>query len=381
MPEMSPKTQQGNKTPPHPEARASLVAELCFFLLIPLLSYVAWNVPDDKPVRESHSDYAAFLDIPFPGACDVVVDGGSIQSALDSARPRSTVCVKNGVYSGKVNISTTGLVLKNYPGHKPVIIPGYGTGNRVEINASETTVEGFEISGGYEGIKIYRPNTTIRNNYIHDNKFAGILIVSTDNNLILDNDIELNGTCGMRCDMPGQVRLSPKNVHGIYISDYLCKGARNNLIRNNVIKDNPGMGINFNGSLCRSGIGIINTIVEGNELINNSWGIALFYNIKDSRFRNNRFSASTHPDTNHVNFAHLGIWGSTNNTIEKNIFISLMPGYRPLMVFDKDSENQQVDGNTWSTHEEEWVWGGKELGSFKSNYKNTTGWDKNGTIK
>lgn len=357
----------------------SLLSGFCLLLLLPLILSVARNLPSNKSVRENPSDYAAFPAIPFPGACDVVVDGGSIQSALDGARPRSTVCVKNGVYRGKVNISKTGIVLKNYPGHKPVIIPGYGTGNRVEINAPETTVEGFEISGGYEGVKIYRPNTTIRNNYIHDNKFAGILIVSTDNNLIVDNDIELNGTCGKRCDMPGQVRLSPKNVHGIYISDYLCKGARNNIIRNNVVKDNPGMGINFNGSFCDRGI--TGTIVEGNELINNSWGIALFYNVRDSRFRNNRLSVSSHPGTNHTDFTHLGIWGSKDNLFHKNIFISIIPGYQPIMVFDKDSENQEVDGNTWSTKEEKWMWGGKELDSFKSSYKKTTGWDKNGTIR
>lgn len=370
---------QRKKTPLHFKSAASLLPKLCLFLLLPILLSVARNVPSDRSARDDLSDYAALPTIPFPGACDVVVDSGSIQSALDSARPRSTVCVKNGVYRGKVNISKTGIVLKNYPGHKPVIIPGYDIGNRVEINAPETTVEGFEIRGGYEGVKIYKPGTTIRNNHIHDNKFAGILIVSTDNNLIVDNDIELNGACGEECDVPGEERLSPKNVHGIYISDYLCKGARNNIIRNNVIQDNPGMGINFNGSFCDRGI--IGTIVEGNELINNSWGIALFYNVRDSRFRNNRLSVSTHPDTNHTDFTHLGIWGSKNNLFHNNIFISIIPGYQPIMIYDRDSEDQDVDGNIWSIKEEEWTWGGKELDSFKSSYKKTTGWDKNGTIR
>lgn len=356
-----------------------LIPELCLFLFLPLLLttavYLSWN----KSEHEDSSANVTGLAMPFPGACDVVVSGGSIQSALDQAMPRSTVCVKNGVYKGKVNISKAGVTLKNYPGHSPVIIPGFGTGNRVEINAPETTVEGFEISGGYEGIKIYQPNTTIKKNYIHDNKFAGILVVSTDNNIIMDNDIELNGTCGKACDMPGQVFLSPKNVHGIYISDYLCRGARNNIIRNNVIKDHPGMGINFNGSTCERGI--TGTIVEDNEFVNNSWGMALFYNVRDSVFRNNRFSASRHPDTNHTTFTHLGIWGSKNNFFRDNIFISNMPGYQPVMVNDDESENQEVDGNTWTTAEEEWMWGGKELGSFKSSYMKTTGWDKNGKIR
>ncbi len=368
MPGLFPKMLQRK---PYLETGASLLPWFFLLLLLPFILSVAWNAPGDKSIRDNSSDYAGFLSIPFPGACDVVVDSGSIQSALDSARPRSTVCVKNGVYRGKVNISKTGIVLKNYPGHKPIIIPGYGLGNRVEINAPETKVEGLEISGGYEGVKIYQPNTTIRNNYIHDNKFAGILIVSSDNNLIVDNDIELNGTCGRECDVPGEERLSPKNVHGIYISDYLCKGARN--------KDNPGMGINFNGSFCNRGI--TGTIVERNELINNSWGIALFYNVRDSRFRNNRLSVSSHPKTNHTDFTHLGLWGSKNNLFHNNIFISIIPGYQPIRVYDEDSEDQDVDGNTWSTKEEEWMWGGKELGSFKSSYKKTTGWDENGTIR
>ncbi len=379
MPGPFPNMLQRKKILLHRKSDSSLLSGFFLLLLLPLILSVAWNAPGDKSIPGKSSDYAGFLPIPFPGACDVVVDSGSIQSALDSARPRSTVCVKNGVYRGKVNISKTGIVLKNYPGHKPVIIPGYGLGNRVEINAPETKVEGLEISGGYEGVKIYQPNTTIRNNYIHDNKFAGIVIVSTDNNLIVDNDIELNGTCGRECDVPGEERLSPKNVHGIYISDYLCKGARNNIIRNNVIKDNPGMGINFNGSFCDRGI--TGTIVEGNELINNSWGIALFYNVRDSRFRNNRLSVSSHPKTNHAAFTHLGLWGSKNNLFRNNIFISIIPGYQPIMVFDKESEDQDIDRNIWSTKEEEWMWSGKELGSFKSSYKKTTGWDENGTIR
>ncbi len=378
MPEPFLKTQ-GKKRLPHLNGGRDFLPEICLFVFFPLLLTITVYLPWNKSERETLPGNVTGLAMPFPGACDVVVDGGSIQSALDSANPLSTVCVKNGIYRGKVDISKTGIVLKNYPGHRPVIIPGYGLGNRVEINATGTRVEGFEISGGYEGIKIYQPNTTIRNNHIHDNKFAGILIVSTDNNLILDNDIELNGSCGKECDVPGEERLSPKNVHGIYISDYLCRGARNNIIRNNVIKDHPGMGINFNGSFCDRGI--TGTIVEGNELVNNSWGIALFYNVRDSSFRNNRLSVSSHPDTNHTDFTHLGIWGSKNNLFRNNTFISIMPGYQPVMVFDDNSKKQDVDGNTWATTGEEWMWGGKELGSFKSSYKKTTGWDRNGTVR
>ena len=71
----------------------------------------------------------------------------------------------------------------------------------------------------------------------------------------------------------------------------------------------------------------------------------------------------------------------SSNNLYNNIFISIIPGYQPIMVFDKESEDQDIDRNIWSTKEEEWMWSGKELGSFKSSYKKTTGWDENGTIR
>lgn len=312
-------------------------------------------------------------------SCDLTVSGGPIQDALDKARPGNTVCVKNGIYKGKVDISKDSITLKNYPGHNPVIIPGYSSGSRVEINASRVTVEGFEIRGGSEGIKIYKPYTIIRKNYIHDNKMAGIMIVSTNNSIIVGNEIEMNGTCRKRCDKAGEQPVSPKHVHGIYISDFLCRGAKNNVIRKNAIKNHPGMGISLNASSCKTTIE--GTIIEENELINNAWGLGMFYNVKHSRINNNRFSASSHPATNHTEFAHIGLWGSPANSIHKNVFISTLPGYEPLKVYDKASEHQEVDYNSWITSSEDWVWGGSSETSFSTEYKSVTGWDDHGTIK
>lgn len=336
----------------------------------------AFPEPVRQPARTDIRD-TTLLDI--TDYCDSIVSGGSIQSAIDKALPGSTICVKSGTYKGKLNINKNNITLKNYNGQNPLIIPGMSIGNRVEINASGTTVEGFEIEGGYEGVKIYKPNTTIRNNYIHDNKYAGVLIVSTDNNFIIGNEIDSNGTCSSSCVQPNEVKLSPKNVHGIYISDYLCHGAKNNVIRNNIIKDHPGMGINFNGSLCNTWID--GTIIEDNELINNAWGIAMFYNVKNSRVSNNRLSVSTYPTTNHSEFTHIGLWGSKNNLFHHNTIISTKSNYKPILIFDTTSEHQDFDYNTWITSNNTWMWGGETIYFFKQSYRLVTGWDRHGSIK
>jgi len=121
--------------------------------------------------------------------------------------------------------------------------------------------------------------------------------------------------------------------------------------------------------------------VEGNELINNAWGMAMFYNVRHSRISKNRFSTSSHPVTNHSDFVHIGIWGSPSNSIHKNVFISTLSDYEPLTVYDKDSEHQEVDYNSWITSSESWVWGGETQTSFSTKYKEVTGWDTHGMIK
>ena len=106
------------------------------------------------------------------------------------------------------------------------------------------------------------------------------------------------------------------------MSDFECTGINNTVIRNNHIFGHGGKGILWNGFGCGSEIS--NTVVKGNLIENNSWGIALFHNVTNAQITNNIFINDSRPNTNDVDWSFIGIWESRNNTITKNEFHSTL---------------------------------------------------------
>jgi len=308
-------------------------------------------------------------------------DFRSIQSALVGARPGTMILVKNGTYNGKINITTSGtennpVTIANYPDHNPVIVPGTETGNRVEFNAEHVILEGFEIRGGYDGVKLYQGNNTIRNNYIHDNQYQGILIISADNIIIEGNAISDNGVDPGQC-LSEEGVSSPKHCHGVYMSDFECTGIDNTVIRNNYISGHGGRGIQWNGFGC--GSEMTNTVVDGNQIENNSWGLALYHNVMGAVITNNIFINDVRPVTDDVNWTFIGIWKSQNNIITDNEFHTTLPDFAAIQVVDSESANNTVDHNIWRLAGSLWIWDGVERSDWQ-NYTDITGWDVNSDI-
>ena len=85
----------------------------------------------------------------------IVAPGGNgdyttIQEAVDSAVPGDIIRVIGGVYTGKIVVKNSGtrlrpITIEAYPGHKPIIVPGKGEGDRVEIDAEWIVFQGFEV--------------------------------------------------------------------------------------------------------------------------------------------------------------------------------------------------------------------------------------------
>ena len=371
----------------------------------PILS-VTYSSPEPDPVPEPGPD-------PTPGTVNVEPDTGvsdaplfpankrvlvvskdgsgeysTISDAIDSAVPGDTIQVKDGIYVERVAINTSGtrelpIALVNYPGHSPVIDPGGGeypsdccpSGGtpRVEIDAEWIIVEGFEIRYGWDGMKLYRGHNTIRNNWIHHNKYQGILVVSTNDIFIDGNTIEYNGTDNGTCIISGG--SSPKHCHAIYLSDFSCKGLDNVTIRRNMLSNQGGRGIQWNGSGCGS-VKMRNTLVENNILENNSWGIVLYHNVENSLIRNNTFVQESYPNTNDSSHTFISIWRSTGNIVTNNIFYSTRGDVSGVHIRDSESTQNTFDYNLWKVENEWWVWEGSWRGDY-NNYQNVTGWDGN----
>jgi len=311
-------------------------------------------------------------------------DYRTIKEAISKARPGQTVLVKNGTYNRELDFKTSGtfrfpITVKAYKDHKPVLDFSDSPDEypRVEIHAEHIIFDGFEIHGGWDGVKIYGSNNIIRNNFIHDNNYQGVLIVNSGNNIIENNKISNNGTNPGACIFDGA--SSPKHCHGIYISNYECGGESNgNIILNNHILNHGGRGIQWNGSGCKNRIE--RTVVEGNRIENNSWGIVLYYGVYNSVIRNNTFISKSRPGSDDGTHTLIGIYGSQNNLIEDNILDAELPDVSGLFVFDETSSKNRVDNNKWKLVSRNWIWEGKRRRDWK-NYRSVTGWGKNSTFE
>jgi hypothetical protein len=165
----------------------------------------------------------------------------TITKAASLARAGEVILVRAGVYREPVVLRFSGrkgepIVLKNYPGERPVIEPGERAqrppGHGVLLQAREgyekpigwITVEGLEIRYGWDGVKIYNAHDiVIRDCHIHDNWNQGIL--GNGNRVLIDrNTIAGNGT---------NPAAGANHVHGIYATGSAFT-ITNNLIHSNL---------------------------------------------------------------------------------------------------------------------------------------------------
>jgi parallel beta-helix repeat protein len=309
----------------------------------------------------------------------------TIQAAVNNSKPGDTIQVKEGVYKEGVSFTKSGtstqpIALMNFPGHSPVIDPGGGKypsdfSLRVELSAEWIIIEGFEVKYGWDGVKVYKPHNTIRNNWIHHNRYQGILVVSTSDVFIESNTIEYNGTDPGACYNSEWGGESPKHCHGIYMSDYSCTGMSDITIRGSVLSNHGGRGIQWNGYGCSSKMQ--NTLVENNIIENNSWGMVLYHNVENSIIINNTFVMEKYPSTDDTSHTFVSIWKSTQNIIKNNIFYSTRSDVAPIQTHDSESGQNTLDYNLWKVNTNSWKWKGGWRSDFSSSYKSITGWDSN----
>ena len=118
----------------------------------------------------------------------------------------------------------------------------------------------------------------------------------------------------------------------------------------------------------------------GNTIENNSWGLAMYYNVEGSEIKNNKFINNKRPHTDDSNWTFMGIWKSKNNKIEGNLFSSSLDDFSPLEVFDSISTHNKVNRNVWKIRSQDWKWIGDWRDDFSREYQKVTGWDKDGTV-
>jgi len=207
----------------------------------------------------------------------------TIQSAADAVQPGDSIVVHDGTYTGfelatsgtaaaPITVRTQGNVTINQPGRT-------GSGIRL-TNVNYVSIDGFQIrdiSGSDPGGGISARGATatqpmqgliVRNNTVVHCSKSGIYLSHVNSSLIEGNTISGSGV-----------------EHGIYLAN---AGSDNTTIRGNVVFDNTGAGIHFNGDASVGGDGIISGLqVENNVIYGNGQNGLNMDGVRDSLVQNN----------------------------------------------------------------------------------------------
>ncbi len=221
-----------------------MTRSLCVVLML-LLSSAAQAATYYVSTTGNNSNNGLTIDTPWL----------TINKAVDTMVAGDTTYVRGGTYTltAVIRFSRPGteaapIKLLNYPNERPIIrYPGgasasiliqHGTSYRLAMGY--ITIEGFEITEGFEGIKYYNlHNSVIQRNWIHDNSpNMGVSGGGGHHVLFNRNIINHNGgfaSCSADPDFCNQ-------SHGMYLHGQFYT------ITKNLIYDNLAYGIQQNGS-------------------------------------------------------------------------------------------------------------------------------------
>jgi hypothetical protein len=157
--------------------------------------------------------------------CDtVVIDGESIQVAIDAATPGDIVCVDTGIYDENVlvNKALTLVGLHNPESADAAQITVSSGTYHIAVSSNDVTIRGFRIDGG---------------GFVASGQYAGIIVNTDINNSNLDNIIIENNVITELSTSPGSV----KGIHLHNENNGLLLEISNTIVRNNRISEILGV--------------------------------------------------------------------------------------------------------------------------------------------
>ncbi|MBN1133786.1 MAG: hypothetical protein JXA38_02475, partial [Methanosarcinaceae archaeon] len=168
-------------------------------------------------------------------------DYTSIQAAINdvSVLPGDTIIVNSGTYNENVVLNKSLYLI----GEGQPVIDGGGVSCGIEVNASESTIDGFTITNTECGIALYSSDNYICNNTVNNNVYSVGIWVTTNNNVIYYNTINPNPESAFGIILTQNVNnnsISGNTVNGFY-PFYLSTGANNNGFYNTTIGSNSSI--------------------------------------------------------------------------------------------------------------------------------------------
>lgn len=197
------------------------------------------------------------FDVRPAGATSIIVPNNypTIQRAIDHANSGDTVSVKAGTYRENVIVNKPIRLLGENP--STTIIDGMQNGVVVQVNANDTTISGFMITGSNHSWIPFEGASGVRLG-CSDPSFVSRCQITS--NKIVGNDFGISASGFSNTISKNQIYANVRE--GIFIWSY---GAAYD-ISDNTIKDNGGTGIDLRCS---------GSVVHGNFLGNNCHGISV----------------------------------------------------------------------------------------------------------
>ena len=245
----------------------------------------------------------------------------TIPDAINNASVGDVIAVADGTYSGNINLDKS-VILRAQNTNGAKIVCTNPAGNGINVNTSNASIEGFDISGCSNGIRVSnsRSNLNIANNVVHNNSASGLVFENRCFSVsVSNNHIYSNGGRGIYVVSNGTMfsfennRVAENGMAGI-LGDNSLDNSR---IVNNIVANNAGRGIRL--------VDANSNLITGNVITGNV----------------------TNPAASSPKAGLVLEGASTGNTINGNIFNN--PGIDIADAVDENGSNNW-DGNTWELY-------------------------------
>ncbi|KAF3136416.1 hypothetical protein TWF703_005528 [Orbilia oligospora] len=264
------------------------------------------------------------LSLSHPHRTINVKPGGTIQSAIDLAKPGTTIIVPPGIYTEQLSITTPHITLI---GHNSILTPpptfknntctnlaGGGTQAGICISGSKIVLQDLKDFNG-EHLKVLSvgksiKGTTITGFSIKNFGGLGIAIIGGENTVINGNTVTSSSQYGV-----------------------LTVGSKNTRIYNNIVSSVPGVFQFYFIGICMDDRSSVT--ISHNDISSYFIGAFVDPGVKGARIRRNRFADTlpTCPADTPVFSSGVTISGGIGTLVEGNRFENLRNG---VVIVDDD---------------------------------------------
>lgn len=237
------------------------------------------------------------------GASEYVVDSEkSIQATVNNANAGDTIIVNSGTYYEAVTLDKPGLVLRGNDVGNGYPVINAGGSNGISIGADGCVVENFHITKSRYGISVTSDNNIIRDNDASLNE-NGIFLDNSENNMLAENTINSNGKFGMvmqfshnntfldniASENGGDAFVVHDSDYNTFVGNNLISNgddgidlaaSDHNVLADNIAQSNSWFGVNLEKCY-------YNELVNNSIVSNHDYGMYVYYSANNILKNNN----------------------------------------------------------------------------------------------